>query len=191
MSDPLWYMPVLKIAFFVGGSIPLVLISRAALRAPGSHGFFRFFAWEAILALVMLNLDRWFVDPFSWNQLISWLLLLISLYLLYQGVSLLKEGGQLEGQRMEKDLFNFEKTTRLVTTGVYRFIRHPLYSSLLFLAWGAFFKDLSWFSSVMVCLSMLFLVLTARADEAECIRFFGSDYLEYRKRTKLFIPFLF
>jgi protein-S-isoprenylcysteine O-methyltransferase Ste14 len=191
MSDPLWYVPVLKIAFFVGGSIPLVLISRASLKAPGSHGFFRFFAWEAILALVMLNLDRWFVDPFSWNQLISWLLLLISLYLVYQGVRLLKEGGQPETQRADTALFDFEKTTKLVTTGVYCFIRHPLYSSLLFLAWGAFFKDLSWFSSVMVCLSTLFLVLTARADEAECIRYFGSDYLEYRKHTKLFIPFLF
>ena len=91
MSDPLWYVPVLKIAFFVGGSIPLVLISRASLKAPGSHGFFRFFAWEAILALVMLNLDLWFVDPLSWNQLISWFLLLISVYLVYQGVRLLKE----------------------------------------------------------------------------------------------------
>ena len=191
MTDPLWYIPVLKIIFFVAGSIPLVLISRASLRAPGSHGFFRFFAWEAILALVMLNLDRWFVDPFSWSQLISWLLLLISLYLVYQGVRLLKERGQSEGHRTEKELFDFEKTTKLVTTGVYRFIRHPLYSSLLFLAWGAFFKDLSWFSSVMVCLSTLFLVLTSRADEAECIRYFGSDYLEYRKHTKMFIPFLF
>jgi protein-S-isoprenylcysteine O-methyltransferase Ste14 len=191
MSDPLWYVPVLKIAFFVGGSIPLVLISRASLKAPGSHGFFRFFAWEAILGLVMLNLDRWFVDPLSWNQLISWLFLLISVYLVYQGGRLLKDRGQPETQRADTAFFDFEKTTKLVTTGIYRFIRHPLYSSLLFLAWGAFFKDLSWFSSVMVCLSTLFLVLTARADEAECIRYFGSEYLEYRKRTKLFIPFLF
>jgi protein-S-isoprenylcysteine O-methyltransferase Ste14 len=37
-----------------------------------------------------------------------------------------------------------EKTTILVTTGAYRYIRHPLYSSLLFLAWGIFFKAPSW-----------------------------------------------
>jgi protein-S-isoprenylcysteine O-methyltransferase Ste14 len=191
MSDPLWYMPVLKIAFFMAGSIPLVLVSRASLKEPGSHGFFRFFAWEAILALVMLNLDLWFVDPFSWNQLIAWFLLLISIYLVYQGLRLLKEKGQPEGQRADRALFDFEKTTRLVTTGIYRFIRHPLYSSLLFLAWGAFFKDLSLFSGTLVVLATIFLVLTARADEAECIRYFGSEYLEYRKHTKLFIPFLF
>ena len=79
----------------------------------------------------------------------------------------------------------------MVTTGIYRFIRHPLYSSLLYLAWGAFFKDLSWFSGILAFLATVFLYLTARADEAECIRYFGSDYLEYRKHTKLFIPFLF
>lgn len=191
MSDPLWYVPVLKIVFFVAGSLPLVLISRASLKEPGSHGFFRFFAWETILALVMLNLDLWFVEPFSWNQIVSWLLLLISIYLVYQGVRMLRERGQAEKQRAGTALFEFEKTTRLVTTGIYHFIRHPLYSSLLFLAWGAFLKEISLFSSVLVILATIFLFLTARADEAECIRYFGSEYLEYRKHTKRFIPFLF
>ena len=32
---------------------------------------------------------------------------------------------------------------RLVTHGVYQFIRHPMYAALLFLAWGAFLKDTS------------------------------------------------
>lgn len=82
MTDPLWFVPVLKILYFVAASLPLIYISRASLKKLGSHGFYRFFAWEAILALVMLNLDVWFVDPFSWHQLISWLLLLGSIFLL-------------------------------------------------------------------------------------------------------------
>jgi protein-S-isoprenylcysteine O-methyltransferase Ste14 len=36
-----------------------------------------------------------------------------------------------------------------------------------------------------------FLIATARADEAECIRFFGASYEQYLERTKMFIPFLF
>jgi len=37
----------------------------------------------------------------------------------------------------------------------------------------------------------LFLFATAKADEAECIRFFGSSYQAYMKQTKMFVPFLF
>ena len=39
--------------------------------------------------------------------------------------------------------------------------------------------------------SVVFLVFTARADESECIQFFGSAYNEYMKKTKMFIPFVF
>jgi protein-S-isoprenylcysteine O-methyltransferase Ste14 len=36
-----------------------------------------------------------------------------------------------------------------------------------------------------------FLLLTARIEEAENLRFFGAAYTEYMKRTKKFIPYLF
>ena len=85
----------------------------------------------------------------------------------------------------------FEKTTALVTVGIYRYIRHPLYSSLLFLAWGIFFKDPSWPGGLLAVVATLFLVATARVEEAENVRFFGEEYKEYMKQTKMFIPFLF
>jgi protein-S-isoprenylcysteine O-methyltransferase Ste14 len=37
----------------------------------------------------------------------------------------------------------------------------------------------------------VFLVATARTDEAECIRFFGPSYQAYMKQTKMFLPFVF
>jgi len=64
----------------------------------------------------------------------------------------------------------------IVTSGIYRYIRHPLYSSLLFLAWGAFLKDISVSSTSLIFISTVFLVATAKADETECIQFFGSAY---------------
>ena len=60
-------------------SAGLIYISRASLRAPRSHGFYRFFAWEFILALFLLNVNAWFRDPFSWHQLASWFLLIVSI----------------------------------------------------------------------------------------------------------------
>ncbi|GEM_PF-2802292 len=40
-------------------------------------------------------------------------------------------------------------------------------------------------------LSSVFLYLTARADEKECVVFFGKPYTEYMKRSKMFLPYLF
>ncbi len=169
----------------------LAYVSRASLLAPRSHGFFRFLSWEVILALGLLNVEVWFRDPFSWHQLISWFLLVVCLFLVLHGVLLLKKLGHPDDKRDDPRLIEFEKTTRLVTVGAYRYIRHPMYSSLLFLAWGIFFKDPSWVGGLLVLVATLLLVATARAEEAENLRFFGPAYEVYMRQTKRFIPYLF
>ena len=181
----------IRVAAFLLGTGCLVYVSRASLAVPRSHGFYRFFAWEAILALAALNLGVWFRDAASWHQLISWPLLIISAVLVVLGVRLLRQVAEPDAGRDGVPLVAFEKTTALVTTGIYRWIRHPLYSSLLFLAWGIFFKAPSWLGGLLALGATLFLVATARVEEAENVRFFGPSYREYVKRTKMFIPYLF
>ncbi len=171
-------------------TVVLALVSRRSLAEFGSHGFFRFFAWEAIVALILLNLPFWFSDPFSASQLLSWAVLIASLLVLWQGVVRLRSGKP-TGSRTGNGLYTFEKTSELVTSGIYRYIRHPLYASLLYLAWGAFLKDISWPSTALTLIACVCLVATARADERECVQFFGSSYEEYMRRTKMFIPTLF
>jgi len=183
---------VVKLIIFLTVSAGLITISRASLRAPRSHGFYRFFAWECILALFLLNIDVWFQTPFAWYQLVSWFLLLTCLVPLILGVRALTSRGKPVAQReAEPQLLAFEKTSSLVTGGIYHYIRHPLYSSLLFLTWGIFFKALTWPGLLLAVAATLFLFATAKADEAECLRFFGTLYQEYMKRSKRFVPFLF
>jgi len=181
---------MLLLLVFIFGSGIIVYVSRASLRAPRSHGFYRFFAWETILALTVLNLDRWFAHPFAWYQLVSWSLLVISLFLVIHGVRLLKQMGSQNAQRDDSPMLAFEKTTTIVTVGAYRYIRHPLYSSLLFLAWGVAFKALGWLNILLALIATLFLVATARAEEAKDVRFFGPAYQEYMQHTRMFIPFV-
>ena len=182
---------MLKIAGFILISIALIYVSRASLLSPRSHGFTRWLAREFMAALFVLNVDVWFNAPGSWYQLISWVLLLLCIVPLVIGVRTLiargKPGEQREG---EPQLLAFEKTSSLVTTGIYHYIRHPLYSSLLLLAWGIFFKAPAWPGLLLVLAATLSLIATARADEAECIRFFGPSYQEYMKQTKMFVPFV-
>jgi protein-S-isoprenylcysteine O-methyltransferase Ste14 len=183
----MWKLCVLTIA-----TILLIYISRASLRKPGSHGFYRFFAWECILVLLLLNVQMWFVDPFSWHQLIAWTLLFACLLPLAFGLRSLRTRGQPTEERPDdSSLLDFEKTTSLVTTGVYAYIRHPLYSSLLLLAWGIFFKAPALPGGFLAVVATTFLIATANADEQECLQFFGDDYRDYIQKTKRFIPYLY
>lgn len=177
---------------FVAGSVVLVGISWKSLHKPGSHGFYRFLAWESMLGLLLVNVKFWFVNPFSWNQLIAWFLLIVCLIPLAFGVHSLRTRGKPTSQREgDSSLLAFEKTTLLVTSGIYHYIRHPLYSSLFLLTWGIFFKSISFLSITLAGISTLFLILTAKADETECTQFFGTPYTEYMKRTKMFVPYVF
>jgi protein-S-isoprenylcysteine O-methyltransferase Ste14 len=182
---------MIKIIVFVAATVALINVSRASLRSPRSHGFYRFFAWEFMIALFLLNADVWFQEPFSWYQLLSWFLLCVCLVPLVFGVRALRSQGSPVARRdAEPQLLAFEKTSALVTGGIYRYIRHPLYSSLLFLTWGIFFKALTWPGVMLAFAATLFLFATALADEAECIRFFGPPYQVYMKTSKRFVPFL-
>jgi protein-S-isoprenylcysteine O-methyltransferase Ste14 len=171
-----------KAAIFLVISSLLIALSRHSLGSPRAHGFPRLFAFEAILLLVLLNADVWFLDPFSPLQMISWVLLAGSLLLAIDGFYLLLAFGKPKG--------DFEKTTVFVTRGAYRYVRHPLYSSLLLGAAGAFFKDPSLLGAFLFLASALFLVGTARREESENLQKF-KEYAAYRDTTWMFLPFLF
>ncbi|HEU0296319.1 MAG TPA: isoprenylcysteine carboxylmethyltransferase family protein [Anaerolineales bacterium] len=180
-----------KMILFVLGTFFLVAVSRRSLLHPRSHGFPRFFAWEILLTMLVLNVETWFRNPFMWHQLLSWTLLIISLALVILGLSLLRQIGEQDAGRKDASLLALEKTSKLVRVGLYRYIRHPLYSSLLFLGWGMFFKSPSWLDAVLVVLCTFFLTATARTEERENMAYFGSEYVDYMKHTRRFIPFLF
>jgi len=132
---------IVQWVLFLLGSAALIIVSRRPLQSLSAHGFYRFFAWEILLIIFVLNMRTWFQHPFAWYQLISWVLLIVSAVLVILGVRLLHQIGQQDTGRNDASLYAFEKTSKLVTVGLYRYIRHPLYSSLFILGWGMFFKS--------------------------------------------------
>jgi protein-S-isoprenylcysteine O-methyltransferase Ste14 len=170
--------------------MPVILIPWKTIFDYKSHGFYRFFSWESIIWLIATNYKYWFKDPFSINQLFSWIFLIVSGYFIIIGVIILKKMGKPKSDRNEKSLYQFEKTTELIEQGIFKYIRHPLYASLIFLTWGIFLKSTSFELLVVSIISTLFLYLTAIFDEKECIKFFGNKYIEYMKRSKMFIPYI-
>lgn len=182
---------MIPLLIFAVGTLVIAWLSRKALRHPGRHGFYRFFVWEAILALFLLNQEPWGQKPFSLHQLASVVLMLLSIFLVLRGLGALRRQGAASQVREAGDLYEFEKTTQLVTTGIFAHIRHPMYASLLALAWGAYFQAPSWPGVALAIFASFFLLLTARADEMECLAYFGEPYRDYMARTRRFIPRVF
>ena len=85
-----------------------------------------------------------------------------------------------------------DQATRLVTTGPYRLVRHPIYFGLLLLAIGEALAFGSW-PAVVIVLSGIAPTFAWRAYAEETLlsRTFGDRYTAYRQRTTMIVPYLF
>ena len=77
---------------------------------------------------------------------------------------------------------------RMVTQGIYRYIRHPQYTGFLMITGGML---LEWATLPLLIMYPILVVLyyrLARREEADMMAQFGTAYEEYRERTAMFIP---
>jgi protein-S-isoprenylcysteine O-methyltransferase Ste14 len=80
-----------------------------------------------------------------------------------------------------------EKHT-LVTSGPYRWVRHPLYTvgSSMFVAFGMMADN--WFIALLGVLAFIGMASRTPKEEANLIEKFGDEYREYMKHTGRFLP---
>ena len=78
MPEAIIKATMVRVAIFVAVSAAFGLLTPRSFSVPRSHGFYRFFAFELLSGLVLLNAPYWFRDPFSVPQLGSWVLLIAS-----------------------------------------------------------------------------------------------------------------
>jgi protein-S-isoprenylcysteine O-methyltransferase Ste14 len=182
---------LLRSGAFLVVTIFFTVVSWRPLHNPRSHGFYRYFAFVGITALVLYNQPVWFNRPFSPLHILSWLMLFVSVLLVINSVGLLKKFGGRGERRAVPENLSFENTQNLVVDGLYRYIRHPMYTSLLLLGWGAFLKQIDLLTVIAVVIVTGAIFLTAKMEERENIEFFGDDYVNYKHISKMFIPYLF
>ena len=183
---------MIAIALFFAASIAILRLSWHSLHSLRAHGFYRFFAFELLAGLIAVNLSAWFRDPWSARQIASYAFGIISIALAVVGFRLLATEGKASRKSTPGTNLAFENTTQLITSGAYRFIRHPLYASLLALVVCVWLKAPSSTVNIAMALgSAVFLLATAIVEEKENLARFGAKYAEYMKYTHRFVPFLF
>ncbi len=75
----------------------------------------------------------------------------------------------------------------LVTGGLYRWVRHPLYTAGLLFLWAN--PVVSWNTLALNISATAYLVIGAWLEERKLLSEFGPAYAEYRRRTPMLLPF--
>lgn len=114
------------------------------------------------------------------------------------GVSLMAFGGLIAlASRIQIGKYGgpkitIEKSHQLITSGMYKHIRNPMYLGFLFLFLG---YNLAFGSIISTCIIpiSLFLILRNRMglEEKLLLQTFGEEYVSYMRRTKRLIPFIY
>ena len=83
------------------------------------------------------------------------------------------------------------KEHKLITRGIYRWIRHPLYTigSSFIISFGMMADN--WFIAAFGILAFILMASRTPKEEANLIEKFGDEYREYMKRTGRYLPRLF
>lgn len=80
---------------------------------------------------------------------------------------------------------------QLVTHGVYRYVRHPIYLGVLIVAAGFTVLAGSLRGFLIMALLLPILLIRIRLEERLLLTAFGEQYQRYQNRTRKLIPFLY
>lgn len=85
-----------------------------------------------------------------------------------------------------------EKTqTHLVTKGIYKFMRHPLYTGTILLLSGYFLYAPTLSVLIFLILTFIYIEIGSRLEEKKLLIEFGNEYAEYCKVVKRYFPFIY
>ena len=80
------------------------------------------------------------------------------------------------------------KSHGLVTSGIYKYVRHPQYTGIFLIITGWMFRWLNPLTLVMYPILLVFYYNLARREEKQVLKEYGDAYLKYKKSTPMFFP---
>jgi protein-S-isoprenylcysteine O-methyltransferase Ste14 len=83
------------------------------------------------------------------------------------------------------------KDQKMLTDGIYKHIRHPLYLGEILRNLGIAVFFASVYGFLIILLSSFFLLVRIEIEEKMLILAFGKNYMQYKKKTKKIFPFLY
>ena len=80
---------------------------------------------------------------------------------------------------------------KLITDGLFQYIRHPLYTGVILMGAGLALISESLIGSILISIGLALLIPRMKIEEDMLINNFGEEYEGYQKATKKLIPFIY
>lgn len=154
------------------------------------EGLFILLTLRPVAGAGMLGLIAYLVDP-PW---MAWSSVSLPAWLRWTGIGVGVIGGGLliwTFRSLGTNLTDTVVTRRehtLVTSGPYRWVRHPFYDSVALLLLGNALAAANWFLLFSGGLLVVLLIVRTKTEEANLLARFGDSYRAYVKRTGRFLP---
>ena len=87
--------------------------------------------------------------------------------------------------------YQIKKEHELVTKGIYKYVRHPIYGGIFIMINGALIVAGTYTFIIFLLGMLLVLESYAKREEKLLTKHFGKKYIDYMKMTKKFIPFIY
>lgn len=121
---------------------------------------------------------------FRYNAIVFWIVLLAGFSLMTGGViRIIKHKTIVRPERR-----SLPKATALVTTGVFRYTRNPIYlgAAIMLIAWTIYLEN--WLSALGIALFVAFITrYQIRAEEEALEKIFGEQYVRYKKKVRRWV----
>ncbi|MBI2328435.1 MAG: isoprenylcysteine carboxylmethyltransferase family protein, partial [Chloroflexi bacterium] len=127
-----------------------------------------------------------FTGPIPRDDLVSW----AGLALFALGITVLAAAVRTLGE-LYTSYLGIQPEHRLVTSGPYRYVRHPGYLGELLSMFGIGFALSSVVGLALAFLSLLLVLKRIKQEEEMLTAKFGNEYRAYMGRTKRLIPFIY
>lgn len=136
------------------------------------------------IIVIIIQLCCW---PIKWNMLDPWQT--IGVIIFFFGISL-SIWARIVLKNNWHTASKFAKLNKIITTGPYKCIRHPIYAGSLLMGYGFELALSSWLIFIVLIIGTPLVIVCTIKEEKLLINWF-EDYKEYQKNTTRFIPFIF
>jgi methanethiol S-methyltransferase len=194
MTSSFWLILLAVLAYGVVHSILASLTIKAKTRqliSPALDRWYRlgfnFIAVVTLLPILLLPLlmsdKKIYTIPFPWVMLS----LAIQLLAVIGVVAAVHQTGMASFLGLQQVFLTRDNTPpKLVTGGLYRYVRHPIYTASLIFIW--LLPVLTWNLLALLIGFSLYFIIGALFEERKLLREFGDAYAEYHNRTPMLIP---
>ena len=145
-----------------------------------------FGVFTGLFVFLSLLMDKWLSTPWPLSSNLSRLMAVLFITI---GIGLAAWSAS-HFIKLKGTPVPFNPPPKLVVTGPYRFVRNPMLTGVFLFLFGIGFAIKS--LTLIVLFTPLYILANAwelkAIEEPELVKRLGEDYVEYRRRTPMFIP---